>query len=131
MEKLNASTVYYFVKDMDRAIKFYTEVLNLPLKVRYDDHWAEVDAGTITIGLHPTEAGKEAKDGGGGTVSFIVNDIDSIVSELRKKGVKVGEIHQPERGKFTIITDPDGNNIHFIEFSKNWLKETGTEDHLK
>ena len=118
--KLQAVQVYYYVKNMDNAVKFYTEIMGLPLKIRFENHWAEVDAGPITIGLHPTEDGKKPKQGDGGTVSFPVSDIEAVVGELKKKGAKVGPIHTPERGKFVMITDPDGNMIHLVEFSNSW-----------
>lgn len=121
--KLKAAQVYFYVKDMDRAVKFYTETLGLPLRIRFDNHWAEVDAGPITIGLHPTEGGRKAKQGGGGTVSFHVSDIDSLVSDLKKKGAKVSGVFAPDRGKFAMITDPDGHMIHIVEFDKKWAKE--------
>ena len=57
METLKATTAFYDVQDMDRAVKFYTETLGFPLKVRFGNNWAEVDAGSISIGLHPTEDG--------------------------------------------------------------------------
>ena len=96
--------IYYYVSDMDKAIKFYTEVLGLPLKVRFENHWAEVDAGPITIGLHPAE-GKPKK--GGGTISLNVKDIEGFVNEIKSKGAKVGKIQSPERGRFVMISDPD------------------------
>ena len=121
-QRLKAAQVYYYVSNMDAAIKFYTEVLGLPLRIRFGDHWAEVDAGPITIGLHPTEGGKKPKPGGG-TVSFQISDLEAFVEEIKKKGASVGKIHSPERGKFTMISDPDGNQLHVVEFSENWVKE--------
>jgi predicted enzyme related to lactoylglutathione lyase len=121
-QKLEAAQVYYYVSNMDNAVKFYTEVLGLPLRVRYDNYWAEVEAGPITIGLHPTENGEKPTQGGG-TVSFHVEDIQALVDELKAKGVTVGKIHTPERGKFTMISDPDGNQLHVVEFSKKWMED--------
>src|SRR5690349_24072782 len=63
------------VKDMDRAVRFYTKTLGLPLVVRYGGDWAEVDAGSTRIGLHPTD-GKIAA--GGGTASFYVDDLAGL-----------------------------------------------------
>ena len=40
-----------FVSDMDRAVRFYTEVLGLKLTNRFGNHWATVEAGKgLTIG---------------------------------------------------------------------------------
>src|SRR5689334_7847430 len=123
LESLQAVQVYYYVKNMDIAVKFYTEVLGLPLKIRFENYWAEVDAGPITIGLHPTEDGKKPKQGGGGTVSFRVEDIEALVGTFKKRGARVSRIFTPDRGRFAMITDPDGNMIHIVEFEKKWVRE--------
>ena len=121
-QKLKAVQVYYYVRNMDHAVKFYTETLGLPLRIRFENYWAEVDAGPITIGLHPSDDGKKPTQGG--TASFLVDNIEAMVAELKKKGAKVSKIFTPERGKFAMITDPDGNMIHIVEFSKQWAKES-------
>src|SRR5258705_586583 len=97
---LSATMIYYYVSDMDKAIRFYTEVLGLPLKVRFENHWAEVDAGPITIGLHPTGGSKPKK--GGGTISLNVKDVESYVADIKSKGAKTGKVQSPERGKFVM-----------------------------
>ena len=70
MEKLTATTVFFYVQNLDRAIDFYTHTLGMPLKVRHGNHWAEVNAGNISIGLHPLEEGETLTGDAGGTVSF-------------------------------------------------------------
>ena len=42
-----------FVANMDASLKFYNEVLGLKMSSHYGDHWASVEAGSFTIGLHP------------------------------------------------------------------------------
>lgn len=125
MEKLRATTVFFEVQKMDRAVKFYTEVLGLPLKTRHGDQWAEVDAGTISIGLHATDEGEAVSGSGGGTISFAVSNVDSIIQTLKSKGAHVGEVRNPPRGKFVMVKDSEGNFIHFIEFAEKWKEETG------
>lgn len=123
MEILKATTAFYDVQNMDRAVKFYTEKLGFPLKVRFGDNWAEVDAGSISIGLHPTEEGAPVSSDGGATVSFAVEDLDKVVSQLKERGVEVGEIRNPPRGKFAMVKDSEGNYLHMIEFAKKWKDE--------
>ena len=116
--------VYYYVADMDRAVRFYTRVLGLPLVVRYDDFWAEVDAGSTRIGLHPTDGGKRVKPGGGGgTVSFYVDDVKALMRKLKKAGATVAMIAESERGPMALVHDPDGNWLHFSEFNPAWVKQ--------
>ena len=124
MEILKATTAFYDVQDMDRAVKFYTETLGFPLKVRFGNHWAEVDAGSISIGLHPTEDGAPVSTDGGATVSFAVTNLEQLAENLKSKGVAVGEIRTPPRGKFLMAKDSEGNYLHFIEFADKWKKDT-------
>jgi glyoxylase I family protein len=127
---MRAATVYYHVSDLDRAVQFYTTVLGLPLKHRFGSRWAEVDAGPITIGLHPTEDGKAVATGGGGTVSFTIEqaqDFEGLVETLKSRGANVGPIRTPPRGKFVIVQDPDGNELHLIQFAQDWKRENRYE----
>ncbi len=119
---MKLTTVFYYVRDMDRAVQFYTEVLGLPLEHRFGDNWAEVNAGPVTVGLHPVDEHDTVVAGGGGTASFTVENIEDVVKQLRERGATVGEIHERPRGKFAMVTDPDGNHLHFIEFSERWKK---------
>lgn len=119
---MQASWVYYYVNDLDRAVRFYTEALGFPLVFRGGDDWAEIDAGTITIGLHPAKGGHEVPGNAGGTVSFLVDDLENLTKELRARGAVVSDFRENERGKSAMIRDPDGNLLNIIEFSPAWLK---------
>lgn len=123
MKSLIATTAFYNVQNMDRAVRFYTEKLGFPLKVRFGDNWAEVDAGSISIGLHPTEEGAAVEGEGGAILSFAVDDVESLAAALKEKGVEVSAIRNPPRGKFAMIKDSEGNYLHFIEFAKKWKDE--------
>lgn len=125
MQVLKATTVFYDVQDMDRAVRFYTEKLGFPLKVRFGNNWAEVDAGSVSIGLHPTEDSVPVSTEGGATISFAVDNIEAMVATLKERGVEVGEIRNPPRGKFAMLRDSEGNYLHMIEFSNKWKDEHG------
>ncbi|HEU4717699.1 MAG TPA: VOC family protein, partial [Bacteroidia bacterium] len=116
-----ALQVYFYVRSMDRSVDFYTKTLGFPLRVRFGNFWAEVDAGPVTIGLHPGKKGK-AKPEEGGILSLGVKDIENVYTSLKEKKVKVGKMHTPDRGKFFMITDPDGYELHVVEFDPKWKK---------
>ena len=51
---ITGGNVKLFVSDLDLAVAFYTETLGFPLKERYENQWAAVDAGNgLIIWLHP------------------------------------------------------------------------------
>ena len=119
---LSVGCAYYMVKDMDRAVRFYTKTLGLPLVVRYGNDWAEVDAGSTRIGLHPTD-GKIAP--GGATVSFYVKDLRGLAKSLKKKGADPGTLHNTRQGLMATVLDSEGNTLHFTEFSKDFVEMAG------
>lgn len=68
------------VLDLDRAVKFYTEVLGLPCRIKADG-WAGIVVGDAEIHLYV---------GGGVTesVEFYVDDIDAEAARLSARGVQ-------------------------------------------
>jgi catechol 2,3-dioxygenase-like lactoylglutathione lyase family enzyme len=107
-----------FVSDMDRAVKFYTEVLGMNLEYRFGNHWASLRTGDLTMGLHPESAENPAGRKGSITIGFRVSEpIEDVVGKLEGKGVKFhGTIIQDRGGlKFIDFEDPDGNRLHLAE----------------
>jgi len=109
------ATVY--VSDMERSIRFYTEVLGLPLTNRFGNHWATVQAGTsLVIGLHPTTEGSPAP-GTKGAVQLGLHvsrevPLADLAAHLRTHGVQVTEKLNTESGDYLLFEDPDGNPIY-------------------
>jgi predicted enzyme related to lactoylglutathione lyase len=107
-----------FVTDMDRSVRFYTEALGLRLTQRFGNHWAQVEAGRLTIGLHPASAHNPAGRDGSITIGLALSTrIEDAVSSLQQKGVKFrGPIAvDPNAGKFAYFEDPDGNVLYLME----------------
>jgi CreA protein len=110
--------VYYWVTDMDRAVKFYQDVLGLRLTRRDGSNWAEFDAGPIRLALHGAVEGRPMQPGGA-TAVFGVGDLDSARTELEGRGARfdehVGEVEGFAR--FASFRDPDGNAVQIIEYA--------------
>ena len=93
--------IYYNVKDMSRAVKFYSNVLNM--KISYEsEHWTSMDCCGVMIGLHWTE-GVEIpsfpRDSHGahcgGTLTLSSNDVSSDRKLLENAGAKIlGEMDE-------------------------------------
>jgi predicted enzyme related to lactoylglutathione lyase len=108
-----------FISDMDGAVRFYTEVLELKLLERYGNDWATVGAGKgLIIGLHPASPKYPAPGTRGATMLGLETkeSIDGVVSRLKDRGVRIaGEIVRSENGNFAHIADPDGNEMYLWE----------------
>ena len=109
--------VYYMVQDMDRAVRFYQDVLGLRLLRRDDSFWAELDGGSIRLALHGTREGAPVERGGA-VAAFRVDDLEEATVGLKEHGVEPA--HQGEvegYGRFALFPDPDGNLIEIIEYA--------------
>jgi lactoylglutathione lyase len=78
------SYVIKFVADMDRAVKFYRDILGLPLKFQSPD-WSEFVTGETTLALHPASP---QNPGGTAELGFTVADIQGFYREKSQEGVQ-------------------------------------------
>ncbi len=76
--------VIEFVSEMDRAVKFYRDVIGLPLKFQ-SPGWSEFATGEVTLALHPASAKNPA---GKMEMGFSVPDLGQFHTEMRGKGVE-------------------------------------------
>ncbi|MBM3895452.1 MAG: methylmalonyl-CoA epimerase [Thaumarchaeota archaeon] len=106
------------VKDLDKSIKFYNEILGLPIKQQRRS-WVDLGSKGALLSLHPasltaTHFGTSIENGV--AIGFIVGDVKSAVEELRTKGVKIyRDVVDREAGKNAIILDPDDYMISLFE----------------
>ena len=100
------------VKDLDTSIKFYHEVLGMPIK-NERRNWVDLgqQSGGV-LSLHPaslTTPNTETSKGNGILIGLTVGDLQSAMEELKKSNVKVFRDDQKRQaGKNAIILDPDG-----------------------
>ncbi len=105
------------VLDLERAVKFYVEILGLICR-RKEDGWAAISVGDADIHLY--------KDGGvTGDVEFYVEDIEKEVKMLSEKGVAfVSGLHKPGASSvdhLSITTFPWGRTAFFKDSEGNEL----------
>jgi predicted enzyme related to lactoylglutathione lyase len=77
------SYVIEFVGDMDRAVKFYRDVVGLPLKFQ-SPGWSEFSTGETTLGLHPAS---EKNPSGKVEMGFNVADLEKFYDEMKTREV--------------------------------------------
>lgn len=104
-------TLMVVVKDMDRSIRFYCDVLGLKVKTRTPD-WTALDAGNIELGLHAESKRLHVRPTEAAGFGFVVNDINQAVTRLKANGVHI--LMPPKQESFgwlCVFTDPDGYHI--------------------
>jgi predicted enzyme related to lactoylglutathione lyase len=80
---LKMTYVIKFVDDMNRAVKFYRDVVGLPLKFE-SPGWSEFMTGETTLALHPAN---KMNIPGAVELGFTVGDIEKFHQEMSAKGV--------------------------------------------
>jgi lactoylglutathione lyase len=76
--------VIKFVDDMDRAVKFYRDVLGLPLKFQ-SPGWSEFVTGETALGLHPASPKNPA---GSVELGFKVANLEQFHQNMTVEGVQ-------------------------------------------
>ena len=120
------SAIILLVKDLNKSIDFYNNVLGMEKKQESED-WVEfVKQGTV-LALHPI--GKNSKSdeqkkisrsakSGNILIGFNVSDLESVCNDLKKKNVKFyKDLKNESFGKHAIIEDPEGNLISLAEMA--------------
>lgn len=106
------------VKDLDRSIEFYHDIVGLPIK-RQRRTWVDLGVTGALLSLHPASLTAEHIGGSidnGITIGFIVGDVQSALDELSSKGVRVyRDIIERAAGKNVIVYDPDDYLVSFFE----------------
>ena len=112
------TTIMLIVKDMDRSVAFYRDVVGLKLEM-HTPFWSSLSAGNITLGLHPESEHSKVAPSLGCTFGFQVTDIQGSVRELKSKGatMMLEPIHE-DFGWLGIFTDPDGYPVQLVQLEE-------------
>jgi predicted enzyme related to lactoylglutathione lyase len=104
------ATIWVPVTDMERAVAFYRDTLELDLK-QQDSDWSEFDAGGLMIGLNGREEAKESR--GGAVITFQPDgSIEDERDALVKRGATIeGAISEHPWGRLLPFKDSEGNDL--------------------
>jgi len=115
--------VRYQVKDVSRAIDFYTR-LGFKLDAKHLPAFAQVSIGNLKLILSgPGASGSRAmpdghaqEPGGWNRVILQVEDLPSRIEALKKEGLRFrNQMESGPGGKQVQIEDPDGNPLELFE----------------
>ena len=116
--------VRYQVKDVQRAITFYTQVLGFHLDMKNLPAFGQVSIGGLKLilsgpgasGSRPMPDGCQQEPGGWNRVVLHVQDLPATIAELKDAGVRFrNDMEVGPGGKQVQIEDPDGNPIELFE----------------
>ena len=106
-------SVWYHVRDLDAARRFYRETLGFEeTAVDFDERWSHLRRGAMEVGL----AEGDPRDDG--VVAHVdVDDVKGEAERLRAAGVNVGVVVEIPQGVMRLLDvyDPDGNRIQLAQ----------------
>ena len=105
-------TVWYRVRDLDAARRFYRDVLGFAeTAVDFDERWAHLRRGEMEIGLLEGEP-----DVDGAVAHVDVPDVKEEADRLRAAGVEVGIVLElAGQMRLLDVFDPDGNRVQLAQ----------------
>lgn len=113
--KFKFDCIFYYVRDLDISIPFYTEILGFKLDSR--DMVARLFIDDVLFELVPTSETSKIAGSGNGRLCLEVLDIHKAMNILQEKGVLVDDVRDVGQGKLVQIEDPDGNEIILWQYT--------------
>lgn len=116
--------IRYQVKDVARAVDFYTRHLGFTLEHQHLPEFASVSLGDTRIllsgpgasGSRPLPNGATQEPGGWNRVVLRVDDLPGFIRELKNTALRFrNEMETGPGGRQIQIEDPDGNPIELFE----------------
>ena len=116
--------VRYQIRDVSRAIAFYTEKLGFTLDQQHLPAFAQVSFGDLKLilsgpgasGSRPMPDGGQQSPGGWNRVILQVTDLPARIASLKKAGVRFrNEMEVGPGGKQIQLEDPDGKPLELFE----------------
>jgi predicted enzyme related to lactoylglutathione lyase len=119
---LQFSHIMLYVNDMERAARWYQEVLGFEVQYLAAPHYASLrhEAIKLRLDLHPDPQGQNV--GHGSMVYFSAADLDAAVAFLRERRVTVSDPRRRgDSPRFTEFADSEGNPLGLYEAAESTL----------
>ena len=114
------AVVRYQVKNVARALEFYTQQLGFQPGQRANEAFADVTRGALRLllsgpgssGSRPMPDGRQQEPGGWSRIVLFVDELAPLIRALREQGVRFrNEVESGPGGQQIQIEDVDGNPI--------------------
>jgi len=110
--------IHYCTQNLERALKFYRDILGLKLLVQ-NEEWVEFEVGGQRLALRlvdPWTASTESPNANGAMIWLEACPIEKTIEMLSdKKIIFINNLEIFSYGKTATFKDPDGNLIGLYE----------------
>lgn len=116
--------VRYQVKDVQRSIAFYTQMLGFNMDQQNLPAFGQVSVGGLKLilsgpgasGSRPMPDGRQQEPGGWNRIVLLMQDLPARIADLKKQGVHFrNEMQVGPGGRQIQVEDPDGNPIELFQ----------------
>ena len=124
MKPIEIVNVRYMVDDVDKAIAFYTKLLDFEVLTSFPPAFADVKRGNLRLLLsgpsssagRPMADGVKPGPGGWNRIHLLVDDIEAEVARLRDAGAAFrNDVVSGPGGKQILLLDPSGNYVELFQ----------------
>jgi glyoxylase I family protein len=116
--------VRYQVKDVQRSMAFYTQMLGFNMDQQNLPAFGQVSVGNLRLilsgpgasGSRPMPDGRQQEPGGWNRIVLLMQDLPARIADLKKQGVHFrNEMQVGPGGRQIQVEDPDGNPIELFQ----------------
>lgn len=107
--KFSFDCVAYYVSDMERAIRFYRDVMGFRFVAQDDVARFDIDGILFELVLTPDE--NALRGTGNARLCLRVDNVEQALKALQAKGAHTGPAERKATGVLGSFEDPDGNEI--------------------
>tara|TARA_Y100000588_G_C14242152_1_gene919876 strand:+ start:1938 stop:2378 length:441 start_codon:yes stop_codon:yes gene_type:complete len=112
--KIKLGMVILMQPDLQKAVDFYKDTLEMKEKFHLQSKWAEFDLGCVKIGLCPTDQPQDNVRTG--LVLEVFEDLHALCDKLKSEGVTfLNEPVVAPHGIMAAFKDPGGNVVDLYQ----------------
>jgi len=110
--------IHYCTENLERALKFYRDVLGFKLLV-HNEEWVEFEVGGQRLALRQVDSMPSNPEGShpnGATIWLEARPIEKTITFLKENNINIiNQLEVYSYGKTAAFKDPDGNFIGLYE----------------